>query len=328
MTNWRVTVKKKTSKKKKKALSKNVVRIVVIDIGSNAIRSVLYFWTRQQGLKLAIKKRFAIRLGESVFKTKNISESSLRKSNQAFKQMQNFIQLHKPHHTVGVATSAVRDAKNKQDFVDLAKKYDLPINVISGQQEAEIIFHGILMNFKSFTKKIIALDLGGGSLEITIFNGKKITYSKSLQVGAVRALLNLKEKNLADYNSHYCLNEILSPALQDLKQRFNLDDYVVVATGGNAEALLKITGSQDKKINLKDLTVAQDSLNKTNLTTRTNKFQIRKDRADIALISTILFIKVLRALNKTEIFVPGLGLRQSLAMLIIKSNSGRPLPFA
>lgn len=318
---------KKNSKRVSKVTSREgSIKLVVIDIGSNAIRCVLYYWSHEFGLSLEIKKRFPIRLGESVFKTKTIAPLTLKKCELAFKQMQKFIQMHKPHNTIAVATSAVRDAHNKEDFLKLSKKYNLPVNIITGQQEAKIIFQGILAHFKSIHDRIISLDLGGGSLEVTIFKERKIVYSKSLQVGAVRTLLKLKDLELSDHNSHFCLTEILQPALREINNKFNLENFVVVATGGNAEALLKVTSSSNNKITLSDLIKVQTSLGHMNFTTRSNKFQIRKDRADIVLISTIIFIKILRALNKNEILVPGLGLRQSLAMMLIKPDSAHLSP--
>jgi exopolyphosphatase / guanosine-5'-triphosphate,3'-diphosphate pyrophosphatase len=79
-----------------------------------------------------------------------------------------------------IATSAIRDAKNKTELLHaISDKTGYPLEVVSGEKEAELIFKGVLLAMESFKKKSLILDIGGGSNELIIAHKKKYSGKKA-----------------------------------------------------------------------------------------------------------------------------------------------------
>lgn len=142
-----------------------------------------------------------------------------------------------------VATSAIREAENKNEFLKLVSdQLGIEINVVSGYEEARLIYLGVLQGLNIYNKQILLIDIGGGSTELLIGKRGKILFASSLKVGAVRlahrffnpyeAYSEEKKKECGNY-----IEEVVSSSIRTIK-RIGFDQ--VIGTSGEIQAVARM----------------------------------------------------------------------------------------
>lgn len=224
--------------------------VAIIDIGSNSIKT-LVARRRPDGTLEALKNktldaRISAGLGAS---QPRLSEDGMTRGLTAIRELLEMGAPFVPAKTVLVATSAVRDASNGDEFRARVKEATgHAIRLLSGEEEANLIGRGLtcdpalahLRNFHVF-------DLGGGSLECLTFHDRRITQALSLRLGCVR----LTEKFVADPSAPLDHDALLGVALhvkQELKRsgfRFDLPPPAeAVFTGGTVTTVRLVKGAR------------------------------------------------------------------------------------
>ena len=170
-----------------------------IDIGSNAIRLLLkrvYENNSNPVFKKDSLVRIPVRLGDDSFLKKAISE---KKADKLIKSMIGFkylIEAYNPIDFMACATSAMRDASNGQKIVNEIKRQSgIDLQIISGKQEAEVIYSNHIEKLLDKSKSYLYIDVGGGSTELTIFSNNESIVSKSFNIGTIRLLNDIVEKH-------------------------------------------------------------------------------------------------------------------------------------
>ena len=168
--------------------------IAAMDIGSNGIRLTLAD-TRNGGYEVIQSSREAVRLGHDVFNTAAISEESIQRSVDALKKFRIQIDHYSAKHFKAVATSAVREASNRDRFLkSIEAKCGIKVQVIGGEEEAYLVYLAAKdkLNFKN--KRVLLIDIGGGSVEISLAEKNRILFTESYPLGGVRLLQVLNSK--------------------------------------------------------------------------------------------------------------------------------------
>src|SRR2546423_5518547 len=139
-------------------------RYAAIDIGSNSIRLEAAEVAPGHETRILASDREVTRLGESVFRTGAVSEEALRAACSVLTRMAG---LYRTLDVVGVravATSAIRDTRNQRDFLARASEaVGAPVEIISGREEARLIHLGVESNWPQTGKRVLVIDIGGGS---------------------------------------------------------------------------------------------------------------------------------------------------------------------
>jgi exopolyphosphatase / guanosine-5'-triphosphate,3'-diphosphate pyrophosphatase len=157
-----------------------------IDIGSNSCRLKIARVVAHQ-LKTVAEDREVTRLGASVFESGLVSPEAMAATLRALKRFQRAVQAHGVDQIRVVATSAMRDARNSAAFQAWVKaETGWNLEVISGLEEGRLIHMGVMSNEQGAGGRVLLLDLGGGSCEITLSEHKRIVETISLPLGAVR----------------------------------------------------------------------------------------------------------------------------------------------
>jgi len=161
------------------------LRTAVIDIGTNSTR--LFIADVENGkIKVLHSVLVSTRLGEGIEK-RRLCTPAINRTLDALKKYLEIIKLWQVEKTVAVATSAVRGAKNKADFLKTAYlETGLEIEVISGHKEAFYSYLGVLSSLSPLAQKVAVIDIGGGSTEFIWQKNDRI-FLRSIDVGAVRA---------------------------------------------------------------------------------------------------------------------------------------------
>src|SRR6267143_4267280 len=157
-----------------------------VDIGSNSVRLKI---ARLRGRKLhAIHEdREVTRLGEGVFRSNFLSPESIAETVKVLRRFHRTAQRLGTDSVRVVATSALRDARNSQAFLEWVRSTTgWTVDIISGLEEARLIHLGLVSNLRLSASTVLMIDLGGGSCELTLSRRGQIRETVSLPLGAVR----------------------------------------------------------------------------------------------------------------------------------------------
>ena len=160
-----------------------IKRYAAIDIGSNAMRLLISNIVEQDGKEPQFNKsslvRVPIRLGQDVFTIGEISDENINRMIDAMKAFKLLMNIHKVERYKACATSAMREADNNTEIVEIIQQQaDVKIDIIDGKKEAAIIASSDLKEYISTDKTYLYVDVGGGSTEFSIFDNGKIIASK------------------------------------------------------------------------------------------------------------------------------------------------------
>ncbi|WP_432667501.1 Ppx/GppA phosphatase family protein [Wukongibacter baidiensis] len=283
----------------------------VIDIGTNSIRMLTA--KLENGYIIENEKILEMtRIGEGVDRTKTLSKEAIERSIAALKKFKDKASCNGIDDIKIIATSAVRDAVNREVFLKRAKdELGLDIEVISGEREAELGFIGVINGIDEQVDNVLVIDIGGGSTEFVFGDSKGIRFSKSLNVGAVRMtdkhidtdpISDIEMDSLADD-----IRRIIDEIVGDL-QKFEIKE--VAGIGGTATSLAAIAQSLEiydrEKVHNYNLTIEEIS----NMVDRfklcdndeRRKFKgLQPKRADIILAGSKILYEILTALNIEKI---------------------------
>ncbi len=161
------------------------MRVAALDFGTNTCL-LLIADVNKDGVveKVIHDEAHVVRLGQGVAKTKKFHPEALQRAEHTFREFARTINSSNVDRTLACATSASRDVTNKQELIDLAEKYKIPVEIISGEEEAELTFRGTIDDHMA--GPIAIIDVGGGSTEFILGDATGIQVRQSLDIGSVR----------------------------------------------------------------------------------------------------------------------------------------------
>ncbi|MBL7542888.1 MAG: hypothetical protein JNL11_03685 [Bdellovibrionaceae bacterium] len=300
-----------------------------IDIGSNGIRMIIsemiYDASTKSYVFKEIKKiRSPIRLGKEVFLDKPISQQTLNDSIETFEHFRNINQKYRVQSCRAVATSALREASNKLEFIDkIAKKSGIKVEVIDGMEEARLIYLAVSREVELKARRCVLIDVGGGSVEITLSDNSKIKQTESFPMGTVRILDQLIKRKLDESHLKVVVGDYIRPVFDFIdKNNFHHNVDFAIGTGGNLECMARLKWDLLKKssntfVTLNELIEIYDKLSKLSIKDRIEKLNLRPDRADVILPAIFTVKMILRQCDAHRIFIPRVGLRNGILWSMI-----------
>lgn len=278
-----------------------------IDIGSNAVRLLI---NNIEGKKARpdFKKvaflRVPIRLGEDVFSEGKISDEKKNLLISAMKGFTHIMEAYKVSAFRACATSAMRDALNGQAIVDLIREEcDICVDILSGRGEADIIYEaGRQSNLVHKAQNYLAVDVGGGSTEMTLYNTRGEVISRSFQMGTIRMLMDIVKKEDVDEFKLW-LKTIY-------KDHAPLD---VIASGGNINKVHKMLEKRESEcLSYTELKVLYDVLKEQSYKERIRNYKLNTYRADVIIPALKIFLTIGKICKVNRICVPKIGLADGI----------------
>ena len=209
-----------------------------IDIGSNSCRLKIAKVVSHQ-LKTLAEDREVTRLGASVFESGLVSPEAMALTLRALKRFQRAVQSHGVDQIRVVATSAMRDARNGAAFQAWVKaETGWNMEIISGLEEGRLIHLGVIGGEPGAGGRVLLLDLGGGSCEITLSEHKRIRETISLPLGAVRLTEQFLTADPAPREGLARMRQLIQRELRRALRKIQPGRVpLVIATSGTAAAL-------------------------------------------------------------------------------------------
>jgi exopolyphosphatase / guanosine-5'-triphosphate,3'-diphosphate pyrophosphatase len=308
------------------------VHIAAIDAGSNAVRLAVARAYSALDIEPLHTERYSLRLGENVFVRHRFSEETFKKGVKAFRHFREIMDDFGVMQYRAVATSASREARNRDAFARLIKKKaGIQLEVINGAEESRLGREAALAALGPESPPRCIVDLGGGSLEINLLREQAVEQTAQLPVGTVRLMTTLNLTGVISAGQAEQVRRYVRALLESrLPSRPNLADSITVALGGNAEALMNLApGPREHGVPTLQLSLLRERLDgilKRDIRERMKTYGVRRDRADVMAIAAITFVTLGRYLNVRTLSVPGVGVREGLLQEIAREAFSRKEP--
>lgn len=308
------------------------VHIAAIDAGSNAVRLSVARAYSALDVEPLQTERYPLRLGEHVFLRQHFSKEVFKKATKAFRYFHEVMDNFGVARYRAVATSATREAENRGAFVRAIKrKSGVVLEVISAAEESRLGREAVLAAMGPEAAPRCIVDLGGGSLEISILRDHSVEQSAQLPVGTVRLMTTLDLPGVIRPAQTEQVRKYVRALLESkLAPRPNLGEGIAVALGGNAETLADVAPGERvhglQTIELSLLRERLPDLLERDVHERMKTYGVRRDRADVMGIAAITFVTLGRYLNLRLFAVPGVGVREGLLQEIAHETFSRKEP--
>ena len=284
----------------------NFLPFGAIDIGSNAIRLLVMNaieYPEETTFKKVSLIRIPIRLGADVFKDQVISSVKCDKLIHAMEGYQHIMQAYNILDYRACATSAMREAKNGPELIsEIRNKIGIDLEVITGKEEAEIIFNTGVAQMLDPNKDYLYVDVGGGSTEVTVVSKNAKVEQESFNIGTVRMLSQSVDAAEVDRFKGFMR-----------QQATKLKDTSLIGSGGNINKLFKLMGKKyGETINPSELKHMYDYLKRFTFEERISVLRLNPHRADVIIPATKIFLWAFKHSNSKRVFVPRMGLSDGI----------------
>ena len=294
------------------------VHVAAIDAGSNAVRLSIARAYSALDIEPLITERYPVRLGEGVFVRHRFSEEVLQKGVKAFRHLREIMDEFGVTKYRAVATSATREATNRNTLIHRVKRATgIHLEVISAKEESRLGREAVFATMGPEAQPHCIVDLGGGSLEISILRDHTIMQGAQLPIGTVRLISTLGLPGKIRPAQAEQVRKYARALLESrLPQRPNLSEGVAVALGGNAETLsLVAPGPRQHGLPTLELSLLRErlpSILERDVRDRMKAYGVRRDRADVMGVAAIILATLGRYLNIRMFTIPGVGLREGV----------------
>ncbi|MFN5231240.1 MAG: exopolyphosphatase [Bacteroidota bacterium] len=283
------------------------MRLAAIDIGTNACRLLISEVITPDNGSPRFNKlnlvRVPLRLGFDVFETGEISKPKKGMILQTMKAYAHLMNAYRVDRHIAVATSAMRDAKNKSEVVrKIFLETGINIQVISGDFEASLIYESHIAENLNKDNSYLYIDVGGGSTEVTFFSNNQLVYKRSFNIGTIRLLKDMVQEEDWDIMK----NEIRT----NVK---GIKNIIAIGTGGNINKVFSLSKKKDgKSLDINLLRDYYKEFSSCSLEDRIRNYNLREDRADVIVPALLIYIQIMKWADIEEILVPKIGLADGL----------------
>jgi exopolyphosphatase/guanosine-5'-triphosphate,3'-diphosphate pyrophosphatase len=298
-------------------------RYASVDIGSNSVRMEAAEVLPGQPPRILASERQVTRLGASVFRSGRISQDALDSICGVLGSM---AQIYKRLDVIAVravATAAVRDASNQQEFIARASaSLGTEVEIISGQEEARLIHLGVKTRWPHPKERFLIIDIGGGSAEIMLSENERMGKAFSKPLGALRLqelfLRNDPPKPAELHRLDEYIQERIGSAIRRIEAA-HIDR--VVGTSATASAVVcavnRIPRTRREESDRKRATTAQirklyRDVSVLDVAARQKITGIGPRRAEIIIPGTAVLLRVLEALSMPSLFYSAAGVRDGI----------------
>ncbi|MEI8134054.1 MAG: Ppx/GppA phosphatase family protein [bacterium] len=306
------------------------MRLAAIDLGTNSFHLVIAETKPNGSFRVVASEKEMVRLGESGADMKLLTDAAMERGIACLRRFKAIISARKVKTVRAIATSAIREAENREIFIRRARvEVGISIDIISGVEEGRLIYLGVLQALPLFAKRILTIDIGGGSTEYVVGERGAIKYITSLKLGAIRLSkkFSLAEnptlKNIENARKHI-IGE-LSPSSQEIKKR---KYKVACGSSGTVQAVAAIVAGMRNGISNSDLSnlrlnnftisfnevrsVVRRLISATSVSERKKIAGLDEKRVDIIVAGGLILEESMRLLGIQELTVSSYALREGV----------------
>jgi exopolyphosphatase / guanosine-5'-triphosphate,3'-diphosphate pyrophosphatase len=304
--------------------------VAAIDIGTNSIHLVVARPAGNNRFEILARDKEVVRLGTASGDMKELHSDAIERGVAALGRFRRIADTFGAE-VHAVATSAVREAENRDEFLEAAlARANIKIEVISGVEEARLIHLGVLQSVPVFDQQVLVVDIGGGSTEFIVGRGGEVQAARSLKVGAIRLTERFfrKEpvkKKAVDEARKYVKSFL--PRVRDMVADAGGFDVAVGSSGTilNVAEMIRVQyGSEPlRQVGMTSFTadalaeVVEDLASRPRAGDRLDVPGLDPRRADIILGGVIVLEQVFKVLGITELVTSDYALREGVLLDVV-----------
>jgi exopolyphosphatase/guanosine-5'-triphosphate,3'-diphosphate pyrophosphatase len=301
-----------------------VFKLAVIDVGTNSIHMVLADIHPDGSYQIVDRYKDTCRLGNGAFANRCLTEPAMTRGLEVIRTLVTLARNKGYDRIEAVATSAVREARNGGAFIAaVAEQTELTVRVVSGVEEARLIFLGIQHGIALGDEPVLAADVGGGSVEVMVGTRHQLLYAASLKLGAIRLLERYLTKTPPGGSALQQVEREITAQLAAQLDKCKVKRFAsVIATSGMAANLgeiahLRRTGRPLTHINLatvtqKDLAAVEALLAKSTTRARLSIPGLDPKRVDTLLPASMVLRRLLELTHTDELTLCDKAIREGV----------------
>lgn len=299
------------------------MKLASLDLGSNTFLCLVSEVQNQKITKIYSDEVEMVRLGQGLSASKKFHPDALNRAKNTLTNFRKTLDREKPEAILAMATSAARDAENKDALFKICKDLNIPLEIIPGDKEAEITYRGAISGLTTAGSRLV-VDIGGGSTEFIFGEDQKILAGKSLDIGCVR----LTEKFIsAQPTPQSEIDGLQNFIREQLHQIIKLTSQIpkeILAVAGTPTTIAQVELGGFDPAKIDGYILTQQGL-ETWLKKLTDMSVIEKiaigypeGRADVIIVGVITLLETLKAFNLKKLTVSTRGVRYGVALELAK----------
>lgn len=315
--------------------------VAFMDIGTNSVRMLLARILPDRTYIILNRRKETIRLGENEFQVERLQPAAMDRAVLVCHQLAEMAKANGAKEIIAVATAATREARNQAEFLRRLKREDLlDVQVVSGMEEARLIYLGVSRGMHLSNHRAVFIDIGGGSTETIVGGQDEYQYLDSLKLGAIRlSLMFLKGETGPVPEEVYELicSYVRDTAIRTIQAIRLFSTDFVVGSSGTIENLADIASymfnhrrrNPDDVMNTRQLKRVVKALCSATLEERRKLPGINPERADIIIGGAAILETLLQDIGLEEIRISERGLQDGLLVDYLNRLEGSlPIPQA
>ncbi len=300
-------------------------RIAAIDVGTNSIHMIVVEEMRH-GYRVIDKEKEMVQLGRGSLEGRPLTDDAVERGVEALRKMAAIAGRWKVREIVAVATSAIREAPNGRRFINAAQKAaGIRIRVISGEEEADYIYRAVRSAIDFAGGTALAIDIGGGSVELIVATADEVFFTGSEPVGALRMAQMFGLEGPA---TPAMIDECRAYARKRLKKTLSriasLGFDFSVGTSGTILALASLAMTNNdamssglRWLSRKRLRELIDALTPLSASERARRFAIDERRGETILAGAIVLDEIMRKLEIANLRACDAALREGIVEYVL-----------
>ena len=310
------------------------MRIAAIDIGTNSIHMIVVKVRPDLSFEVIDREKDMVRLGAGGLDGRNLTPTAMTSALQTLTKFSRLAESHKVDEIIAAATSATREAENGGDFMaEVGHQTGIRVRVISGTEEARLIHLAAGYGVNVGGSSAVVIDIGGGSVEVTLGTATHLTYGKSFKTGVIRLTERFVKTDPLSHDNERRLVKQLNREMGGYLNTIARAGFDrVIGTSGTILSLGALAIAEDRELpdDLRNRRVSAKALHRlrkrivaADLEERLHMPGLDPRRADLSVAGAVLLDTILRGVGAEELTLCDLALREGLVLDYIHRNSAR-----
>ena len=309
------------------------MKLAAIDIGTNSIHMIVVEATSQSSFKILDREKEMVKLGAGVFASNYISDRAFAFGLETISHYVRLADNLEVDEIITAATSAIREAHNGEDFLnEVVAQTGLCPRIISGKEEARLIFLAVRNSIALKEDKALVLDIGGGSTEAVIGDRNQVYFKDSMPLGVLRLLDMFEDRGTVSDEGKGVLEAHIRFVSKQIESKIHEIGFDrVIGTSGTirtmGEAAHVAAGGESLKsvnaevVRLEDISKLTQKLLEMELKERAEIKEISDKRADAIHLGGVLLVQLLKMAKVTEITLCDASLREGMILDYLERHS-------
>ncbi len=309
------------------------MQIAIIDLGTNTFNLLIAEVKKDNTYTILSETKYPAKLGKGGINNKTITPEAFERGFTALETHLKTISQFNVDQITCFATSAIRSASNGKTFVSQVKeKYNLDINVIQGDKEAELIYDGVKQVVPIGKENVLIMDIGGGSTEFIIANKDEVVWKHSFNIGAARMLDLIQPSEPIKIEETQKLEDYITDELQLLFAEIKNHKIArLVGSSGSFDTIaamiaveehphLDLTKTTSYKIEMDLFEKLHQKYLTSTIDERLNMKKMESHRAEMIVLASAFIKFTIEKLNIKEVFQCNYALKEGAIYQILNKK--------